>query len=399
MRKLTLKDVHIEGVVIDSFGIKWSPYIPLKHINYLKLSSNYVSFDVFNAFCEDLVNRMKDYPYSPFTTTRSGGISKKSKSEVSYMYLLRSNRTSLVEIIVRDDRGTTRVMYLNTLKGKEVMFKKNKKGDSVVLSGKRALNILIDELKKDNIDLYDYQISKEEGQAIHNKDKIMNPRLIKVLDDNDIDKELENCHHLDLNSAYPSGLVENYPEFKPTITRLYDKRKDIPEYKQVLNLSIGMMESKISGFKWNHLAYKSHEWTNNKIYRMMSLIERRGGRPILLNTDGIWYQLDKPLDIESSVELGGWKHDHKQCKLRVKSSGSYEFIENSVYTPVQRGRTLLDKSKPRELWQWGDIYQEEAKLVETIKVYQLGEDLDNKLFLGLKKQYEQEHIVAERLKR
>ena len=66
---------------------------------------------------------------------------------------------------------------------------------------------------------------------------------------------------------------------------------------------------------------------------------------------------------------------------------------------MQRGFTLLDKSKPRELWQWGDIYQEEARLVETIKMYQLGEDLDNKLFLGLKKQYEQEHIVAERLKR
>lgn len=397
MRKLILTNVNIESVIVDSFGIKWSPYIPLKEINYLKLSSNYVSFDVFNAFCEDLVNRMKDYPYSPFTATRSGGISKKSTSDGPYRYILRSNRTSLVEIIVRDERGTTRVMYRNALKEKQVV--NQDKQEMKVLSGKKALGILIDELKKDNIDLYDYQISKEEGLAIHTKDKIMNPRLIKVLDDNDIDKVLENCHHLDLNSAYPAGLAINYPEFNTTLTRLYNKRKDIPEYKQVLNLSIGVMESKITGFKWNHLAYKSHEWTNNQIYIMMSLIERRGGRPILLNTDGIWYQSDLPININESGELGGWKHDHKQCKLRVKSSGSYEFIENSVYTPVQRGFTLLDRSKPRELWQWGDIYQEEAKLVETIKMYQLGEDLDNKLFLGLKKQYEQEHIVAERLKR
>lgn len=397
MRKLILTNVNIESVVVDSFGIKWSPYIPLKEINYLKLSSNYVSFDVFNAFCEDLVNRMKTYPYSPFTATRSGGISKKSTSDGPYMYLLRSNRTSLVEIIVLDERGATRVMYRNALKENQVV--NEDKQEVKVLSGKRALGILIDELKKDNIDLYEYQISKEEGLAIHTKDKMMNPRLIKVLDDNDIDKVLENCHHLDLNSAYPAGLAINYPEFNTTLTRLYNKRKDIPEYKQVLNLSIGVMESKITGFKWNHLAYKSHEWTNNQIYIMMSLIERRGGRPILLNTDGIWYQSDLPININESGELGGWKHDHKQCKLRVKSSGSYEFIENSVYTPVQRGRTLLDRSKPRELWQWGDIYQEEAKLVETIKMYQLGEDLDNKLFLGLKKQYEQEHIVAERLKR
>lgn len=397
MRKLILTKVNVESVIVDSFGIKWSPYIPLKEINYLKLSSNYVSFDVFNAFCEDLVNRMKDYPYSPFTATRSGGISKKSTSDGPYMYLLRSNRTSLVEIIVLDERGTTRVMYRNALKENQVV--NENKSEMKVLSGKKALGILIDELKKDNIDLYDYQISKEEGQAIHTKDKTMNPRLIKIIDNNDVDKELENCHHLDLNSAYSAGLVENYPEFKTTITRLYEKRKDIPEYKQVLNLSIGVMESKITGFKWNHLAYKSHEWTNNQIYRMISLIEKRGGRPILLNTDGIWYQSDLPININESGELGGWKHDHKQCKLRIKSSGSYEFIENSVYTPVQRGHTLLDKSKPRELWQWGDIYQEEARLVETIKVYQLGEDLDNKLFLGLKKQYEQEHIVAERLRR
>lgn len=397
MRKITLTNVNVESVVVDSFGIKWSPYISLKEINYLKLSSNYVSFDVFNAFCEDLVNRMNNYPYSPFTTTRSGGISKKSTSSGPYRYILRSNRTSLVEIIVRDERGTTKVMYRNALKEKQVVSED--KPEMKVISGKKALGILIDELKKDNIDLYDYQISKEEGLAIHTKDKIMNPRLIQVINNDDIDKELENCHHLDLNSAYPAGLAINYPEFNTTITRLYDKRKDIPEYKQVLNLSIGIMESKISGFKWNHLAYKSHEWTNKQIYRMMSLIEKRGGRPILLNTDGIWYQSDSPININESVELGGWKHDHKQCKLRVKSSGSYEFIENSVYTPVQRGFTLLDRSKPRQMWQWGDIYQEEARLVETIKVYQLGEDLDNKLFLGLKKQYEQEHIVAERLKR
>lgn len=397
MKKLDLKKVNIESVVVDSFGIKWSPYIPLKDINYLKLSSNYVSFDVFNAFCEDLVNRMKDFPYSPFTTTKSGGISKKSTSSGPYRYLLRSNKSSLVEIIVRDDRGTTRVMYRNALKENQVISVNN--SEMKVLSGKRALGILIDELRKDNIDLYDYQISKKEGLAIHAKDKIMNPRLIKILNDNDIDKELENCHHLDLNSAYSAGLAYNYPEFKTTLTRLYNKRKDIPEYKQVLNLSIGVMESEITGFKWNHLAYKSHEWTNNQIYRMKSLIERRGGRVILLNTDGIWYQSDLPINIIESGELGGWKHDHKHCKLRVKSSGSYEFIENGIYTPVQRGRTLLDKSKPRELWQWGDIYQEDAKLVEIVRVYQLGEDPDNKWFLGLKREYEQEHIVAERLKR
>ena len=121
----------------------------------------------------------------------------------------------------------------------------------------------------------------------------------------------------------------------------------------------------------------------SEIYKVMSLINKRGYKPLLLNTDGIWYQADQPLDIEDSNELGGWKHDHKQCKLRVKSSGSYEFIENSVYTPVQRGSTLLDRSKPRELWKWGDIYQEDAKKIETIRVYDLGEHTTE--FMGLKR--------------
>lgn len=399
MGKFNEKDININSVIVDDNGIKWSPYISLKEINYLRISVNYVSFDVFNQYCKDLVERMKSYPYSPFTMTKSGGISKKTKLLGPYRYILRSNKSSIVELIIRDDRGTTRIIYLNTLKDNEVMFKKvNKDEDTSVMSGKRALGMLIDELKVDGVDIYKYAVTKEQGEITHNKDKVMNPRLIKIMDESYTDKEIDNCHHLDLNSAYPAGLAKAYPEMYPTINRLFEKRKDVPEYKQVLNLSIGVMESKITGYKWNELAFKAHEWTNEQMYKMIRLLTRKGCKPVLLNTDGIWYHSEEPLNITESTELGGWKHDHKNCKLRVKSSGSYEFIENDEYKAVQRGRTLLDRSKPREMWQWGDIYQEDAKMIEVIRVYQLGSDEENKEFIGLKKLYEQEHIVAERLK-
>ena len=41
----------------------------------------------------------------------------------------------------------------------------------------------------------------------------------------------------------------------------------------------------------------------------------------------------------------------------------YEFVEDGHYEPVVRGITELDLIKPREEWQWGDIFRNYKLLV------------------------------------
>ena len=81
--------------------------------------------------------------------------------------------------------------------------------------------------------------------------------------------------------------------------------------------------------------------------------------PVLINTDGIWF-IGTPTNLSSKL-LGEFEEDHKNCTLRIKSSGAYEYIEDGKYHPVLRGKTKLDRIKPRDKWQWGDIYQEDAQ--------------------------------------
>jgi hypothetical protein len=85
---------------------------------------------------------------------------------------------------------------------------------------------------------------------------------------------------------------------------------------------------------------------------------RQAGRQILAyNTDGIWYAGEEYHGEGEGPELGQWGHDHRNCKIRFKSAGAYEFIEDGKYYPVIRGLTLLDKVKDRDTeWQWGDIF-------------------------------------------
>ena len=49
--------------------------------------------------------------------------------------------------------------------------------------------------------------------------------------------------------------------------------------------------------------------------------------------------------------------NHKNCILRFKSDGAYEFIENDKYFPVIRGKTSYEKIVPRDEWVFGDIYK------------------------------------------
>ena len=257
--------------------------------------------------------------------------------------------------------GMFRIQYRNKLKGIEKE-----------ISGKQALNKFKRALARRGINLEDYAI--ENGKEI--KEQIESP-LIQLEDQEDKDKIFENCHHIDINSSYPAGVKEYHPEFAPVIDKWYElKKQGHKEYKAYLNLMIGTMQSQFVGYKYADISKYAIKLNNDKIRAMAQWLKDNGRKVLLYNTDGIWFQGEPYLN--GSDKLGEFKQDHTNCKFRAKSNGAYEFIENGKYTPVIRGKTKLDETKPREEWNWGDIYQNDAQLI--IK-YELTEG-------GLEKIYE-----------
>lgn len=376
---------NLEDTYVDENGVTWGPYINIlagSTVHRNTIPTTKVSFDLFNDYGIDLVvrNMYAESEYHQFVMTKSNNISTKSPYRVNLYKLIVAHNNTYVDLIINDKRGCARIQFRNnkltTEDGAKVI-----KG----LGGAKSLKLLTELLERDGIKLEDYAVDFEEGLELHLQDKIDNPRLIKVVDEEVIDQTLENCHHLDINSAYPAGIAHYYPEMKPTINRIYELRHEHPEYKDVLNMSIGMMESKLRNYKYNKLAMSAHKYTNDKIYEMTKHLVDTGRKPILYNTDGIWYQGDL-LDIHET-DLGGWKADHKHCTLRVKSRGAYEFIEDGKYTATLRGTTVLDRIKPRSEWQWGDIYVEEAEEYTTITAVDKIDD-----FIGLKRTISKEIV-------
>lgn len=212
------------------------------------------------------------------------------------------------------------------------------------------------------VDLEKYAVSKKEGLEI--KEHIQKPYIFNTA----IcipGQTYENVHHIDFHNSYPAGLVNTHPEFKEVVEYFYNNRKVDEINKAVLNYTIGYCQSGKIDYKYAQL---SHDAINDNVKRLMLLaneLAKSGRKVLLFNTDGVWYQGDVYHGKGEGAKLGEWENDHLNCKLRIKSAGSYEYIENDTYHPVVRGRTKLDVIKPREEWEWGDIFQNDA--VELIK--------------------------------
>lgn len=238
-------------------------------------------------------------------------------------------------------------------------FKKDEKNPDE-LSGSRAFQIFKRLCKKHDVDLKKYEIKN--GKEV--KNEIESPLI--HMNDEYIMTVHKHVHHLDFNSSYPTGLVITHPEFYPVIKELYDKRKSDPVSKQVLNLSIGFMQSLHGcGAKYATLARDAIKDNNYRLRYMANELINHGYKIVGYNTDGIWYEGENPYWAETcGNELGQWKNDHVNCTFRAKSDGAYEFIEGGKYTPVYRGFTTYERVKDRKDWQWGDIFKAEIVTYE-----------------------------------
>ena len=312
------------------------------HPNYILIPVNQA--ENREEWNKEYINCIKKH-YHKLDRTPSGGISIKRNLIRLPGYSATVNNNLGIELVVGDERGWFRLQWRPC----------TGKGTSKV-NGRHGFLKIQRELKKDKIILEDYIINN--GWDV--KQTIEQP-IIKVLNENNINKTLTNIHHLDINSSYPAGLADLYPEMKPTLERIYNNRKLDESLKLSLDVSIGYMQSKYCKFKYSHISKHAIELNNKKVNTMLKLLLEQGRIPILVNVDGIWYQGDS-MNIHETT-LGGWKEDHTNCTLRIKSPGCYEFMEDNKYHPVVRGRTKLDKIKDRDNWEWGDIYQNESSQI------------------------------------
>lgn len=293
-----------------------------------------VEFNEIYNYCIDLENsgllsRMKPTP--------SCGISFDSVRGACWMITVKK---AFIEIIIRNfDAKFYRFI---------VGYGKEKKAAGI--SGRRAFQIYCNELKKDGVDIESMAI--ENGYEV--KKTIPSPRIECVAT---LGRTYLECHHIDINSAFNAGMMTAFPALTTTVKRLYHLRKKHPYYKDVLNMTQGFMQSELVGYKYSHISKSGYVWTNEKINEISLQLQSSGRRIIGYNTDGIWYQGKIFHNEEEGTDIGQWKHDHVGCKLRYKSKGSYEYVDSDgVYHPVFRGVSKYENIKPRELWEWGDIF-------------------------------------------
>lgn len=304
-----------------------------------------------NAF-NDIMKFVKSYDsITKLKRTKSGGISTSIKNFLPPMYDVRQTN-SVVEITIIIKEGMWRFQ-----------FRKDFKSNATTIGGTQATNIFKKKLKEiSNINLEDYLINNgiEERLSVPKyiikNNEAFCPTVMSV-EDAPIWK---NVHHIDFHSSFAAGLANTYPEFRPTLEFFYEKRKKYKIYKGLLNSLIGNLWS-VSYKKCGYvkLAKAAITDNNNRVNNITEKLVENGRIPLAWNTDGVWYYGDIYHGEGEGKGLGQWENDHLNCIFRMKSKGSYEFIEDGVYHPVVRG--VPDQKKIN--WEWGSIFSREAEPV------------------------------------
>lgn len=318
----------------------------LKRVNYLLIPVNALQLNEDNCeYFNQVVLKCQKKEYNKIIRTKSGGISVKTRTPA---YDVRTT-SSIIELTVLEGTGDFRLQLRQLSKEK----------DAQNLYGRQAFNKFKEILNEYGIDLDSYQI--DNGKEVKKEIE----KYIIALNHPNFNKDIiwENAHHVDFHSSFASGLAITHPEFKPALDFIFSQRKTDPIYKLILNASIGYMQSEpCCKARWAHLSRDAINNNNDRVRNLAKRLEESGRIVIAYNTDGIWYKGEIYHDENEGPGLGQYANDHTNCKIRFKSEGSYEFIENGVYNPVVRGRTNLDKIKDRSEWEWGDIYK--AQLIK-----------------------------------
>lgn len=320
--------------------------------NYINIPITAYQFDEDN--CKNfnhILSCLRGSYLKEIERTEKGTIPSKYKNMPAYSVVYSGG---CIEILIINYNGSFRLQWRNSCNS---LFDDGK----LTISGKKAFLYFNNFCKKFGIELYKYAHNDKE-KALKEKEEI-EPPMIMVADSRFIDKKLYNCHHIDFHSSYMGGLAITHPEFREVVEYIYSKRKDDDmRYKAILNMTQGYMQSKMVQYRFAHLSRDMIKNNNDRVRKLAMILTLAGRRPIVFNTDGLWYQGEIFHSVEDGEgkNVGEWENDHTNCILRVKSAGAYEFIEDDKYHPVIRGKTHLDAIRPREEWEWGDIYNKNA---------------------------------------
>lgn len=324
------------------------------NINFFKIPVT--MFDMTEEGAEEfnsVMEQLETLPLNSIIRTKSGGISTDRRNWSQFpCWDIKSTR-SMVEVTVITKR-CYRFQFRHTLKGKTE--------DENQIGGRTAFLKFIEVCKKYGVDIKDFKLPKEEGMEV--KKTIPSPLI-------DITAGVENVvwtnvHHIDLHSAHMSGIAIANPVLRDPISEIYNLRKANDTYKAVLTHTWGYCQSQYVGYGYSQLSKDGIEWTNKTITELTKRLTDSGRLVLMHNTDGIWYTGPVYHGDGEGDGIGQWSNDYHDCKFRAKSKGAYEFIgykKNETvakYHAVVRGQTLLDKIKPRDEWQWGDIYENQA---------------------------------------
>ena len=345
--------------------------VKLKKINYYSIPVTALNFteehvEVFNS----IVSWLEGMEFFKIVRTPSGGIcTDKGKGAYWPAFDVRKKPTGVELTIISNAYGCYRIQMRNSSSD---LFEENK----MKINGKTAFYKFKDVCKQFNIDLKDYMETDKE-KCKQNKESIEDAKVCftNMMIENTMlhgnkgkPSTLNNMFHIDFHSSYMSGLVNTHHEFKDVVNHIYEKRKeDNGYYKAILNMTQGYMQSYLCGCRWAHLSRDMIHDNNRRIDELTKDLRDSGMRPILYNTDGIWYYSPSGKPYHGKGEgkgIGTWENDHLNCKFRCKSKGCYEYIEDGIYHPVVRGLTKYDKIKPdRTTWEWGDIFKEETDII------------------------------------
>lgn len=328
-------------------------------INYLRTPSNIFKFNdegmnTLNNVIEYLEN---NFERNEIVWTRSGGISIKRKNLRLPAWDIRENKTRIEVILISIGYCARWQLSVNAAQVEHIG--KNFGGRQAYLAFRQIC-------KKFNIDLNKYAI--ENGEEVK---KTIEKPMVGYRINCKLDKTYYNVHHLDLNSSYMSGIAIKNPGLARVIQYIYDKRKSGNEiYKAILNNTYGFFQSPYCAvnkhkYAFAHLSKDAIAFNNEYIRLLIEHLQETGRNVLMVNTDGIWYQGEIFEDRECGFgsNLGQWKTDYRDCKFKMRSSGSYQIDGTEVktgrigYKAFQKGYTKLDRVKPRAEWEWDDIYE------------------------------------------
>ena len=315
-------------------------FIPVTIIN-----SNIEGAKKFNQIYNSL---LKDRTLSKITRTPSGGISCDRRVFFPPCWDVRCSY-ACVELTIILIEGMWRIQFRYDVKKEETG-----------MLGKQAFTMFSNKFLKmtgQRIEEY-WQPNGLEIRKTVPKYKIESSPIVRETNIIEVAEIYEPCHHIDFHNSFPAGLANTHPEFRSTIEYFYENRKEHPEYKGCLNSLIGIfwsMHHKQAGFA--QLAKDAIADNNVRLEDITMRLQKSGRVPLLWNVDGVWYQGKIYHGKGEGSNLGQWENDHVNCKLRIRSRGAYEFIENGTYYPVVRGV----KKEITNQWSWGDIFGSSAE--------------------------------------